>query len=566
MHRNTKRLGKMAGSALGALLLSTTAQAVDVSTLLEPSPAERADAQARLQLFYSGHPAEAMFRRVPKFDAATGQPVDTHPELNNHKDYGNPLLNLAQEKATPEFDAAYCKFLTMHFPGYRCPAFNGTPTWSTTENDDNIESLAYSWTDSVTHNLDQIPLTGATKMPLWSDDYWKTRYGQTSYRYASRGYFNSYNEAIRSYSQPAEWDSLLAYLDPSQIAQRVVDWSPSEKYDITVGDEAFSLTTQQKASGRASAGPSGDVESWMGLCHGWSAASIMVPRPMHSATMTGVRGMKVTWYPADVRAMLTLAWGNGKALSNFVGGRCRATNPETYPNGRVKAQECFDTNPSTFHLALGNMIGRKNLAFVMDATYDYQVWNQPVAGYSFTYFNPLDPTKTSGDWKAVAVPYDDAFKAKDPFQKPLTRGIRNGDTWDDKGIAKIVGVTATVTYLVETQPPDHVPNISDENYTHATYTYDLELHNEGGQLMAEGGEWSAAQHPDFLWLPRKTTSVRTSYDYLDLGVDPANAPGPKVTSTAVPASGYGYPLCQVLKQLVKQSSGQDAYQCPDALP
>ena len=129
----------------------------------------------------------------------------------------------------------------------------------------------------------------------------------------------------------------------------------------------------------------------MGLCHGWAAAAIFVPAPVLKVTTVGPRGSKIDWYPDDIKALATLAWSRGNFRANQISGRCDTKNPKTYPNGRLSEQECFDTNPATFHLALGNLIGRQGFAFIMDAAYDYEVWNQPILSYEFEYFNPLDP-------------------------------------------------------------------------------------------------------------------------------------------------------------------------------
>ena len=81
------------------------------------------------------------------------------------------------------------------------------------------------------------------------------------------------------------------------------------------------------------------------------------------------------WYPDDIKALATLAWSTGRFRANQISGRCDAKDPKTFPNGRLSQQECFDTNPATFHLALANLIGRHGVPFIMDAAYDYEVWN-----------------------------------------------------------------------------------------------------------------------------------------------------------------------------------------------
>jgi len=274
-------------------------------------------------------------------------------------------------------------------------------------------------------------------------------------------------------------------------------------------------------------------------------------------------GLKINWYPHDIRAMSSLAWANGRSATNYVGGRCNYKNPKTYQNGRLMQQDCFDNNPSTFHLALGNLIGRAKVSFVMDKTFDFEVWNQPVQSYEFTYFNPMDPSKRSKDWKAVAADYNDAFKKRDRFQKPKTRGLRVGNKFDDRGIKKVVGVIASVNYLAEAAP-NHGVTPSNDVFFRVNYTYDLELHQQDGKLVALGGEWHSNVHPDFLWLPRKNSIALTNYDRIALDFSATKEPNEKVTKTAKAASGDGYPLCQVLKELVNRSSGTQAYRCAAA--
>ena len=52
------------------------------------------------------------------------------------------------------------------------------------------------------------------------------------------------------------------------------------------------------------------------------------------------------------------------------------------------SNDCIDTNPATWHLTTVNKIGRYKESFIIDATYDYEVWNQPMIQYNYAYFNP----------------------------------------------------------------------------------------------------------------------------------------------------------------------------------
>ena len=75
------------------------------------------------------------------------------------------------------------------------------------------------------------------------------------------------------------------------MEKHIVDLSPSEKYDLTMGDEQFSLTNQQKLEGSKNLGDDHDVESWMGICHGWAAGSVMAPKPIAPVTLVGDSGV-----------------------------------------------------------------------------------------------------------------------------------------------------------------------------------------------------------------------------------------------------------------------------------
>jgi hypothetical protein len=267
-------------------------------------------------------------------------------------------------------------------------------------------------------------------------------------------------------------------------------------------------------------------------------------------------------YPSDIKALGSLAWANGSSESNFIGGRCDVKETRAYPNGRLIQQRCFDNNPATFHLALGNMIGKQKLAFAMDKTFDYEVWNQPVKSYEFTYFNPKDPSKRSKNWKDVAVDYDEDFKKGDRFQNPRTRGIRSIYGYGDTEIKKIVGVIAVVTYLGEVDP---VPSAGaqEDDEVRTNWVYDLELQEKNGKLIPMGGEWHQNSHPDFLWVPKKRSFAAGSSDYVDVDYTGHSKPSARLTSLAQDSSGDGSPLCRVVKELFRQSSGKDDYLCPE---
>ncbi len=439
---------------------------------------------------------------------------------------------------------------------------------SSSENDDRLADLAETWfaPGSLVESLDGIPGTGSVQRESWSGDYWRANWGHSSYRYADGVKFKTWAEAIAAYAQPKDWTRLLQTRPEAAWPNTVLAWSPAEKYDLTVGDEAFTLTSQQKLEGETLVGEKGIIEEWMGLCDGWAPAAFMVPAAMKPVTVKGARGVDVTWYPEDIRAMASLAWTHGDYLANFIGGRCTTEKPATYPNGRLVQQECFDSNPATFHLALGNFVGKLRKPFVLDVAFDWEVWNQPIVGYETAYFNPMAPDHFDADWKKVAIDYSAEFKAFDRFQKPLTRGVRQGKTYDDKGIRKIVGAATTITYL-DGSEAKHVPEPPAPVLVRVTYTYDLELHAKpDGRLYPQGGEWHQNAHPDFLWVPQKGTAALLAVDKTPLGYAIDKPAPPAVTTAAKKTSkSDGYPLCEVVRALVSASqtnpTGEPLYAC-----
>ncbi len=527
------------------------------------SPIEQKEIDDRIETFYSDSNAAAMNQKIPKFSLKQNRFVSPRPQFKTTKS-ADALTILAGKKAEDAYQKEYCeKFLKKHFPKINCDGHHD----SEVQSNDQVEDLTDTWMDDVTYNLDRIPTSGKAAVTPWSDDYWRTRWGLTSYRYSEGKDYPTYREAVEAYAQPAVWENFISS-GIKELAKEIVKWSPAEKYDLIVGDPKFTLTNEQKNEGQNSVDPEGKVEDWMGICHGWAIAAVMVNRPVKPVQLRGPEGVSVEFYPNDIKSLQSLLWANGNYETNFVGGRCNVKDPEVYPNGRLKQQDCFDSNPATFHLVLGNLLGRKKVGFVYDKTFDYEVWNQPVTSYSFTYFNPLNPTQRSKNWRDVAVPYDRNFKSKDRFQTPLTRGFkRNGRGPQarrpgDAKIRKIVGVITNVVYVSELSPPIHSAENQVDELVRETYTYDLELSEDRGKLIATGGEWHANLHPDFLWTSQKTSFASSDVDETKIHFDGINEPSAKVTKAAQKGSASANPLCEVVKVLTQKSSGMN-YPCPN---
>jgi len=389
-------------------------------------------------------------------------------------------------------------------------------------------------------------LSGRLDEQPWSDDYWPIAQGILGFRYAdydvkyTTGWKNVYNTHFVLF--PAS-----KYIEESKVDLL----SPSEKYDLLIGDENFTLTKAMWATGKAYWTPEKEVEPWMGICHGWAPAAYMVPRPKNAITVTAADGKTpITFYPADIKSLASLLWANTPYDTKFIGGRCNTKNPKKDPNGRIDNQDCFDSNPATWHKVVVNQIkkGPKGRSFILDASYDYEVWNQPVYSYRYRYFNPLT-SEISNKWNDKKV----MLKIED-YKNDIFKQYRSKDT------EYIIGVEMTVEYMTETRPEQNESD--DPSYDgigKVIYRYDLEVAFDGEII---GGEWYSNKHPDFLWTPEKSARPQTNLDKTLTTVFMTTEYTPKEFKKAAlyslnyasNPSSRGTPLAKVVEELIRLSN------------
>lgn len=336
---------------------------------------------------------------------------------------------------------------------------------------------------SVQQMEDRNLMSSSLEQRPWSGDYWPVYRGILGSRYADKQFRSS-----------AEWENFFDYIKnapaiqifQSEDTSQMDFLSPSEKYDAILGDTQGSLTQKMWQEGQNYKIKNGSVEHWMGICDGWAAASYMLPRPINSVQVLAADGKTtIHLYPTDIKGLAAYLWAKTKTKTRFIGGRCNTKSPATDKAGHVFDPNCFDTNPGTWHMSVVNQIGISHRSFIMNADYDYEVWNQPIFAYSYTYFNP-QTLKEISSFQSAVIPIED-FK-KDKFKK-----YRSPDT------RFIVGISMKVTYTKELAAAQRNSESPDTDIIRsANYLYDLELDNSGNII---GGEWYKNLHPDFLWTP-----------------------------------------------------------------
>ncbi|HEY8279155.1 MAG TPA: hypothetical protein VIH99_06005, partial [Bdellovibrionota bacterium] len=311
-----------------------------------------------------------------------------------------------------------------------------------------------------------------------------------------------------------------------------------------IGDSNQRITKKSWAAVHWEQDTNKTVEGWMGICHGWSPASFMLRRPTASIDVMAADGKTmVHFYPSDLKALGSYLWAKNQGKVKVIGGRCAKASPAVDGAGRIQDQDCFDTNPGTWHQAVVNQIGVKKKSFVMDVTYDAQVWNQPLQAYSYVYFNPETMTPVNTLKEAMVEIKD--FKS-DYF--PSYRA---------KNAKYVVGISMALDYMVENMPkPDPIDNPSFDRISRVNYQYDLEL-DENMNIL--GGEWYQNAHPDFLWTPGSLRARTMGDIYLD-----QNTAAPKSWDGKTPlpaewlkwaneASATGSPLARIVEALVELS-------------
>ncbi|MBF0298324.1 MAG: hypothetical protein HQK51_06365 [Oligoflexia bacterium] len=428
--------------------------------------------------------------------------------------------------------------------------------------DDLAENLIYNRASMMRNifDMDNANLTEAKLQVLpWSDNYWPMYKGGIAFRYAdpkaeaSVGFFRGILDFILN--NDSKWKAYHKYVLKNPATNyinrgRIDLLSPAEKYDLLIGDESFTLTKHMWEEGRQYFSTARRVETWMGICHGWALASYMLPTPLHAITVNSVNNKyRITFYPSDIKALSSLFWANFSYDENIIGGRCALKNNDNQVkrdpiSGRILNQQCFDTNPGTWHMSVVNQLGILNKSFVIDAVYDYEVWNQPMVSYKYIYFNP-QTFEAYADAKSAVIPLQEYTKDKfSRFRSLKTKSV--------------VGVKMTIVYSSESDPNhlDVNPNLG--SLISVNYYYDLELDEKGAIL---GGEWYADSHPDFLW----TTAVGVKpYTPLDMLISnrwnpitealPANW-----AENARKAVNNKLPLGRIIHALIAASRGTENY-------
>lgn len=375
---------------------------------------------------------------------------------------------------------------------------------------------------------------GSAGFEPWSGSYWPIHKGILGARYASSTFADTKNflQNYQSYqSHPAE-----NFIMSGAIKQL----SPAEKYDLLVGDPEWTLTHEMWAKGLSHYEQSGGVDTWTGICHGWAAAAHLIANPPYSPVeVTNVTGQyKIHFYPNDIKGLLSYLWAESSPNSFRAGNRCREHNVQTDPYLRPLEPACLDTNPMSWHMTIVNRVGLHHTSFVMDSSGRDEVWNYPITGYDYNYFDPKTFVTTHHLKEAIRPLEQISFDTYKGYRSPQTRYV--------------VGIVMDTFH-----PSLTVPNTGLTNRIvtkKETYIYDLEL-DENYNII--GGEWYGSDSPDFIWtFPAGSRALTREDVYLSsksISWSANEQMRPDVAEMARRASKRGQVLTTIAEALLQNS-------------
>jgi inner membrane protein len=157
--------------------------------------------------------------------------------------------------------------------------------------------------------------------------------------------------------------------------------SPTEKYDIAVGDYYLSATrAESTVRGRGYLNINPNTPMWAGYCNSISTAALFEKEPIKAVTVLNPDGYEITFYPNDLKALLGIAYLFPSSPLWDLGNRCQLDGP--------KNEDCIDVNPAALVIALTNLLGSAKTSFLINKYAFNSVSNVPIRNAEIRIVNP----------------------------------------------------------------------------------------------------------------------------------------------------------------------------------
>lgn len=334
-------------------------------------------------------------------------------------------------------------------------------------------------TNKINLNFNELPLVARLQddSMAWSETFWPSRLGGVAYRWN--------HPDPQPFKYTLNTKEQLLKMSEKELSQL----SPSELYDISVGDYNYTLTKKVLRSYKPT-----DLW-WEGICDGWALAASHYSEPDRNV-VTNKDGIKVPFGASDVKGLLSLHEArNAKGFYVRIGDRCKVNGKvpgeafpaDQYPNFPASRDanraECADVNAGAFHVVLTNMIGINSQGFIAEVDRFNDVWNQPVYSYDSKIVGEVALTEKdikNGVDRKIRVKTDMTYAEELVFWK---------QKYADEGYLGFVS-------------KDPVTGTPAQSYATRNYEYVVELNNAGEII---GGEWISDTRPDFIWARAKVS-------------------------------------------------------------
>ena len=231
-----------------------------------------------------------------------------------------------------------------------------------------------SFSPNLEYRLAELPMVGEAQNIPWASSYWPVAEDSVNVKWDGSASESASAKYGRAYGVTGVEDAVSLH--------HGIDGQKGARTACTANSQCNSKI------GEACAKRSGQTQgvcipTWWGICHAWAPASMLVPEAKYPVTRNGV-----TFKVNDIKALVSLV--HNSTETKFVSLRCDKSNDageisfDNYGRPGARDPECIDTNPGTYHVLLTNYLGKMRQSFVEDRTFDDQVWNQPLRGYSIT--------------------------------------------------------------------------------------------------------------------------------------------------------------------------------------
>lgn len=314
------------------------------------------------------------------------------------------------------------------------------------------------------------------------------------------------------------------------------------------------------------------LATWEGICHGWSTAAGIVPRPNKTVVFRLNNGKKLKFFPDDLKALAAYMFANSKVqdgrmfdkeTQTYSGGgilmqglRCNNGRPGVDPWGRYYDDKkdafsdrleprCVGVHPAIWHLSLVNIIGNQGRSFVVERKISEGVDNHPLYGYKAEYFDPY-----TGDYNGNIKRNIRKITDEDQFI-----AFRNPEA------THIVGVRLTMSYINWKVPErESYDSPSHDETRDIEMIYDLELDKN---MNIIGGQWRAVEtgrgimekkerhQPDFFWIVTKDYQPYFKANTSLPSWDGKSLPPQEYREAAIKAAYQKYPTyndrCEVVR-------------------